>query len=241
MRGWLQHPLRISGRLVWLAGELALAALGFLARWASRRDALALPLRAQWLHASCRRVRRVFGLEVRVSGHAPLRGLLACNHLGYLDILALGSLIPAVFVAKRDVKSWPVFGWFASLAGTLFIPREQRTAVGRLAGDLEAALNSGVPVVLFPEGTSSDGWSVLPFRSAFLEPAVQQSHAVSAGLIRYELLDGDVGEEVCYWKDMTLVPHLINLLSKRHVRAWVRFSRIESGGTNRKALARRLH
>ena len=103
--------------------------------------------------------------------------------------------------------------------------------------EITAALGAGVLVVLFPEGTSSGGESVLPFKSSLLEPATRQSHSLTAGHLRYDLRDGNASEEVCYWKDMTLLPHLINLLSK----ASVRFTRIGRGSTNRKELARQLH
>ena len=107
--------------------------------------------------------------------------------------------------------------------------------------EIENALQTGSLVVLFPEGTSSDGHTVLPFKSSLLEPAAQQATPLSAGLIQYALDDGDVGEEVCYWKDMTLVPHLINLCSKRAVQASVRFKQLREGNADRKQLARQLH
>ena len=96
-------------------------------------------------------------------------------------------------------------------------------------------------MILFPEGTSSNGETVLPFKTSLLEPATRQTHALFAGLIQYEIEDGDVGEEVCYWKDMTLVPHLINLFSKRTLHASVRFTQLRAGSTDRKELAKQLH
>lgn len=96
-------------------------------------------------------------------------------------------------------------------------------------------------VVLFPEGTSSDGETVLPFKSSLLEPAARQTHPLAAGCLRYEFGDGDVIEEVCYWKDMTLVPHLINLCSKRAVQSSVQFNCLREGSADRKQLARQLH
>ena len=102
-------------------------------------------------------------------------------------------------------------------------------------------MQTGALVVLFPEGTSSDGKTVLPFKSSLLEPAIRQAHPLSAGLIEYALEDGDVGHEVCYWKDMTLVPHLINLCSKRAVQASVHFTQLREGNADRKQLARQLH
>src|SRR5262249_36493317 len=87
--------------------------------------------------------------------------------------------------------------------------------------------------------TSSGGQTVLPFKSSLLEPAAQCGHGLTAGLIAYELSDGDVTEEVCHWKDMTLVPHLINLLSKRAIRVSVRFAELHQGSSNRKEPAKK--
>jgi 1-acyl-sn-glycerol-3-phosphate acyltransferase len=198
-------------------------------------------VKARWLQRSCRRTLRVFVAEVDRRGELPASGLLVSNHLSYLDILVLSSLRPVVFVAKQDVKSWPVLGWFAAMAGTIFIDRERRTHVGRITRTIEETMNSGLLVVLFPEGTSSGGETVLPFKSSLLEPAVQPTHPLSAVLIQYELEDGDVSEEVCYWKDMTFLPHLINLLGKASVRARLSCVRIDRLATNRKNLARHLH
>src|SRR5213079_1171652 len=133
------------------------------------------------------------------------------------------------------------FGWFAKLAGTVFVHREQRTQAGRTVKAIQTALQTDSLVVLFPEGTSSDGQTVLPFKSSLLEPAARQAHPLSAGLIQYALGDGDAGEEVCFWKDMTLVPHLINLCSKRAVQASVHFNHLRAGNADRKQLARQLH
>ena len=107
--------------------------------------------------------------------------------------------------------------------------------------EIQAALQTGTIVVLFPEGTSSGGETVLPFKSSLLEPAARQPHSLTAGWLQYELGDGDVSEEVCYWKDMTLVPHLINLCSKRTVQASVHFNHLREGSANRKQLALQLH
>lgn len=240
MKSWLNHPLRVTFRLSWLSGELLLAALSYFVRCGFRSQDALPSARAAWLQRSACRVLRVFGLKSRIAGTIPSCGLLVSNHLGYLDILVLAACTPAVFVAKREVKYWPVFGWFASLAGTIFVDREKPTQVGRLTADIETVLNRGVLVILFPEGTSSGGESVLPFKSSLLEPATRQRHPLTAGLIRYELHDGDVAEEVCYWKDMTFMPHLVNLLSKRAILASIQFAQLREGSRDRKELARQL-
>jgi 1-acyl-sn-glycerol-3-phosphate acyltransferase len=200
-----------------------------------------LDARANWLKKGCRRVLRIFNVEIQAIGPIPTQGLLVSNHLSYLDVLVLSALAPAIFVAKHEVKNWPVFGWFARLAGTLFVNRGCRTQVGELSGELQTVLDQGALVVLFPEGTSSDGRTVLPFKSALLEPATNPSYALSASSLNYQLEHGDVGEEVCYWKDMTFVPHLLNLMSKGRIKARVRFSSLQTYKTNRKQAARQLH
>jgi 1-acyl-sn-glycerol-3-phosphate acyltransferase len=241
--GWgfqARRWVRILTRLVWLGAEFALAALNFPRHvWLQRAipDAIA---RARWLQRGCRRVLRVFNVRLRVRGAIPTTGLLVGNHLGYLDILVLGALAPALFVAKLDVRRWPVLGWFARLAGTVFARRDRRQDVARVNAAVRLALASGVLVVLFPEGTSSDGATVLPFKSALLESAASTECPLSAACLHYMLADGDAGAEVCYWRDMTLLPHLLNLLGKRGVDAAVSFAPVSKRPADRKTLARQL-
>jgi 1-acyl-sn-glycerol-3-phosphate acyltransferase len=170
----------------------------------------------------------------------PSSGLLVSNHLSYLDIVVLSSIQPCVFVAKRDVASWPLFGWLAHAAGTIFVDREQRFSRGKAVDVISDAIAGGSVVVIFPEGTSSDGSMVLPFKSALLESAVQLHCPVAGASIEYVLDGGSVADEVCYWRDMTLVPHLLNLLFKREIRANYSFSSAEIRTGNRKEIAREL-
>jgi 1-acyl-sn-glycerol-3-phosphate acyltransferase len=105
---------------------------------------------------------------------------------------------------------------------------------------MAALMRTGFVVVVFPEGTSSDGQQVLPFFSSLLEPAVAGGGPVTPAFIRYELSDGSVADEVCYWGDMTFGPHFLNLLTKREIRAQVRYGDARPPGQNRKQLAREL-
>jgi 1-acyl-sn-glycerol-3-phosphate acyltransferase len=240
MKVLLRHPVRVGLRLLWLMAEFTLAAINFV-RWCGFSKNCPESKRAVWLQHSSRRMLRIFKTSIRTSGTVPTSGLLVSNHLSYVDILVIATITPAMFVAKREVRSWPVFGFFARLAGTLFVDRERRTRVGQTTGEIQTALDHGALVVLFPEGTSSDGKTILPFKSSLLEPAAKHTHALYASLIQYELEDGDVSEEICYWKDMTLVPHLFNLLSKKTIHASVRFTQLRESSTDRKELARQLH
>jgi 1-acyl-sn-glycerol-3-phosphate acyltransferase len=195
---------------------------------------------AVWLHSWCRFACRVLGIRIRTHGSMPSWGLLVSNHLSYLDIVVLSSIRPCVFVAKRDVARWPLFGWLAHAAGTIFVDRERKCSSPKVVNGIRDAIAGGSMVVLFPEGTSSDGSTVLPFKSALLESAVQLRSPIGAASIEYALDDGSVAEEVCYWRDMTLVPHLLNLLCKREIRANYSFSPAKVRAGNRKEIAREL-
>jgi len=102
---------------------------------------------------------------------------------------------------------------------------------------ISCAIESGLLVVLFREGTSSDGETVRPFKSSLLQAAVDSHCATAAAGIDYELADGSVADEVCYWRDMTLVPHLLNLLGKHTIESRACFSPARTRGTDRKTRA----
>jgi 1-acyl-sn-glycerol-3-phosphate acyltransferase len=105
---------------------------------------------------------------------------------------------------------------------------------------IRAAIESGLLVVLFPEGTSSDGATVLPFKSSLPQAAVASRCPIAAAGINYRLAERSVADEVCYWRDMTLVPHLLNLFNKSEIEGSIRFSPAQPRGEDRKTLAREL-
>ncbi len=241
MQGLQQHPFRVVGRILWFGLEVLLALCVYLFNCVlgsreGRRQA-----RALWLQRTGRHVGRIFQLQIQSAGTIPARGLLICNHVSYVDILVLVSLAPAMFVAKREVKSWPVMGLLAQLGGTVFIDRQRRTHVGAVNDEIQNALDAGALVIVFPEGTSSDGKTVLPFKSSLLEPAAQQKHPITVGRIQYTLENGAADEAVAYWGDAVFFSHLLNLLSRRDVRASVRFAPVQNHSNDRKELARELH
>jgi lyso-ornithine lipid O-acyltransferase len=240
MQGLRRHPLRVITRLAGLAISITISLVDYLFRCAFRRPEAKMAARAAWLHRTTGRTLRYFQIKAQATGPVPAHGLLISNHLSYLDILVLSSLTPAVFVSKHDVKYWPVFGQFAVLAGTVFVDRTRRFQVGQVNDEITAALNEGALVVLFPEGTSSNGQTLLPFKSSLLEPATNPAWPLAIGWIHYEIDDGDAGKEVCYWGDHTFFPHMLNLLSKRRVRATVRFGPCPVRNGDRKELAQRL-
>jgi 1-acyl-sn-glycerol-3-phosphate acyltransferase len=124
--------------------------------------------------------------------------------------------------------------------GTVFVNRESRTDTARVIAALTDAISSGGLVVFFPEGTSTDASRILPFRSALFEPAAAQAWPTCPAWIDYALADGQPGDEVCYWREMTFLPHLLNLFSKAGVSAALAFGDATPPAADRKALAREL-
>ena len=198
--------------------------------------------RIAWMQWMSRRFLALLHCGVSVSGNVPKTGLIACNHLGYVDILVIGSVCPALFVAKSDVRGWPIFGWLASRAGTIFVSRNDPAKVPSQLRQMQQPLRQGHPVVLFPEGTSSDGASVLPFRSSLFESVIATGCPITSSAIGYDLGSrGSVGTEIAYWGDHSLLPHLFNLLSKKSFIARLRFGDSRKPMPDRKQEARLLH
>lgn len=223
---------RTGLKLVRLSAALAVVAADYLLR--VRGD---VHLRGEWSRRSARRLAKALGLEIEVAGSVPVpsRGLLACNHVSYLDIVALATLAPTAFVSKADVRAWPIFGTLAAWAGTIFIRREKRGDVHPVNQEILARARQGALVAVFPEGTSSDGSEVLPFRSSLLEPAI--GHEVAAGWIGYSCDGGSVGRDVAYWGDMVFGPHLLKLLGLGKIRCRVAFAKPTAPAKDRKELA----
>ncbi|MGC2112131.1 MAG: lysophospholipid acyltransferase family protein [Candidatus Korobacteraceae bacterium] len=237
MRDRIERELRRWRRLA------AFATAAWQGLWAHRK----LPRNAsrsesaQWLHESCVRGLRAIDLQLSVEGRPPARGLIVSNHLSYVDILAYSAALPCVFVSKAEVEKWPVFGRYTRWSGSVFVRRHDRTDSARANVSVAEALKNGVPVVLFPEGTTTDGERVLRFHSTMLQPAIDLDAPITPCAIGYELDDGDVGREIAWWGDMTLVPHVLNLLGKKSIRAKIVFGEPVVASGERKELSRILH
>lgn len=233
--------IRCLFRSVWLGATLVFIAVDFLFQALRHGGSPPWTVRTHWLQRSAAAILRVFNVGVRTTGALPHAGLLVSNHLTYLDIIAIGSLMPTVFVSKAEVKNWPVFGWCAQRGGTLFIDRTRRTDVSRISREIQEVLNTGQVVVLFPEGTSSNGHEVLPLKSSLLEPVCASNHPLSVAHISYELDQGSVENDVCYWGGMTFLPHVVRLMTLKNIRAQIRFVPVVNRASDRKDLARQLH
>ena len=241
MSGMKRHPLRVLLRLMVCCCLIVLGLLDFIFCIWLRGKGSCVRARAEWLQRWSRRHLRNLNAEIKRHGQPPTRGLLVSNHLSYLDILVLGDGQPMVFLSKAEVRNWPLIGWLTRCAGTLFIQREQKLDVARVNAQFASVVDQGVVLAVFPEGTSTGGDTLLPFRSSLLAPATEKGWPITPTWIGYSLADGSVEEEICYWRDMTFGPHILNLLSKRRVTAHVAYAPSFPASPDRKELARQLH
>ncbi len=236
MRNFFARQLRRATRLAALS---AAAAYGLWEHRKLRRDASRAEC-AEWLHASCVRGLSAVNVQLSKIGPSPTQGLLVSNHLSYLDILVLSGALPCIFVSKAEVESWPIFGRYARWAGSVFVRRHDRADIARANVSVADSLQNGVPVLLFPEGTTTDGESVLPFHSTMLQPAIDAGSQATPCCVSYELDDGVVEREICWWGDMPLLPHVLNLLGKKAIRATVAFGEPVIATGERKQLAQAM-
>jgi 1-acyl-sn-glycerol-3-phosphate acyltransferase len=179
-------------------------------------------------------------MRLECRGSRPAQGLVCSNHLTYLDILVYAAAAPCVFVSKREVSRWPAFGFFARCGGTIFVDRQSRASADQAVRQIAAVIATGVPVLLFPEGTSTDGATVLRFHPTLLAAAVQQGAEIVPAAIGYRARD--VAErELCWFADAPFLPHLLRTMTYEGIVAAVEFYPGRSAYTDRKTAALELH
>lgn len=179
--------------------------------------------RALWFHHWSPVALRALNVSVDVTGIPPASGLLVSNHLSYVDVLVLSSILSCAFVSKDDVERWPLVGHLTDLAGTIYIDRNSRGDTRRINDKVAQRFASGQVVVIFPEGTSTDGSHVRTFYPSLLQSAIDSQVPITPAYLAYEVVGGSAASDVCYWGDMVFVPHFWRLLGTGAVRASVRF------------------
>ncbi|MCI0485886.1 MAG: 1-acyl-sn-glycerol-3-phosphate acyltransferase [Blastocatellia bacterium] len=185
----------------------------------------------------------ITGMRTTVYGTPPRPPFfLVSNHLSYMDIIALAAHLDCVFIAKSDVARWPVIGRLCRSAKTIFIDRKNRKDITRVIRLIERSMSAEQGVVLFAEGTSTEGARVLPFNSSLLEPAARAGYRVSYASISYSAPAGEVPAHmsVCWWGDMTFTKHLLELFRLPEFHATLVFGEETFQEADRKVLADKL-
>jgi 1-acyl-sn-glycerol-3-phosphate acyltransferase len=192
-----------------------------------------------------RRLLAIMGIELIVQGEVPAHGplLQVANHLSWLDIVVMNAAHPSRFVSKADARHWPLLGSLITGAGTLYIERESRRDAMRVVHRVADRLREGDVVSVFPEGTTSDGRSLLPFHANLLQAAIAASAPALPVALRYrDRASGLPHAGPVYIDDDTLVASVWRTLCSDTVQAVVRFGTPQRAGAHdRRAWAQVLH
>lgn len=182
----------------------------------------------------------IMNAHVKVEGTLPQPPFfLVSNHLGYLDILVYFSVLHCVFVSRHDVANWPLIGPIARSLNTLFIDRTRRADIPRVNKQIIQAMKVNKGLIIFPEGTSTGGKDVLPFKPSLLEYAARNSFPISYATVHYKVGPNDppAQRSVCYWSDMHFASHLLNLLKLSRIDITIRFGEETIRSNDRKEIA----
>ncbi len=182
---------------------------------------------------------KIVNLRVKVYGRIPdgYGGMVVSNHLSYMDIVTHAAILPLRFMPKSDIAKWPLIGWYLGLSLPIWTNRESKQASKKTLRDIVKTMKRGICMVVYPEGTSTDGKSgILPFKSTAFEAAIIGNAPITPVLTRYIQPPGQ--PTVCWYGDMTLLPHLWQILGLPSIEAELRFlDPIYPSGMSRKELA----
>ncbi|QDQ26356.1 1-acyl-sn-glycerol-3-phosphate acyltransferase [Chitinimonas arctica] len=192
------------------------------------------------------RLCRILGVEVRVHGSPPglmpHNTILVANHISWLDIFVMNSSTPSRFVAKAEVRDWPVAGWIAHRTGTLFVTRERRHDTVRVNRLISAALTGGDCIAVFPEGSTTEGDDVANFNASLLQPAIEAAAQVIPVALCYYDRDGHRSKAAAYVGEMSLLESLLLLVAEPGLTAELSYCpSLAAGEWNRRELATQAH
>ncbi|MFL6675636.1 MAG: lysophospholipid acyltransferase family protein [Massilia sp.] len=228
----IQLAWRLLRVILHLCAGLATCALVF--PWAGGR------LRERLTRSWSRRLLRICRVKVEQAPGAAALGhaLIVANHVSWLDIFVINSLHPCHFVAKAEIRRWPVLGWLAAGAGTVFIARGSRRDLRHIFKGLVAVLKQGQRVAFFPEGTTAQQGSVLPFHANLFEAAIDAKALVQPYALAYLDARGAHHRSVDYVGETTFVDSLLMILGGPPVRARLAcLAPIDAAGAHRRELA----
>lgn len=198
--------------------------------------------KAQTIARWSRRLVDILHIRLSLTGEIPASAqptLIAANHVSWLDIFIINSLCPSRFVAKPEIREWPVFGWLTAKAGTLFLQRKKRDGLREMHDEVARVLASGQRVAIFPEGTTSGARSLKHFHASLFEPAVRAQAQVVPVALRFSRADGLPNTDIEYADDVTFWQSVRQVLAQREILVTLDFfPPISSRGKNRRELAR---
>lgn len=203
------------------------------------------PLRNGYMRSWAKISAKIFNVQVNFTGEPPNAPFfLVCNHLSYLDIIPLYFYLNCTFVAKKEVRGWPVLGFLVYMMGVVFIDRSIKGDVVRVNKILTESLNKNQGIVIFPEGTSTGGKNIFPFKSSLLEYPAAQNMEVHVATIHYKTSEKDLDavDSVCFFGARHTFPEHVFMMAKNHrIECNIHFSEEPVSAADRKELAEKLH
>jgi len=188
----------------------------------------------------CKRLLSIFEIKVEVQGlnsflYNQKQYLMVANHISWMDIIVIQSIKPSIFVAKSDVASWPLFGWVAQMTGTIFIKREKVSDIKKALKKMKRRLIKR-SVCIFPEGTSTSGRYLLPFKSNLFQSSIDTNKSILPLCLRYKQ-KGTYSDKVAFIDDMSLVDSIIKIKKEIDISVEVEVLQPLRPRGNRKELA----
>ena len=188
----------------------------------------------------CKRLLAIFEINVEVKGLETYlanqkKYLMVANHISWMDIIVIQSIKPCIFVAKSDVASWPLFGWVAQMTGTIFIKRDKVSDIKKALKKMKRRLIKR-SVCIFPEGTSSNGRYLLPFKSNLFQSSIDTQKSILPLCLRYEQKN-TYTDKTAFVDDMSLLDSIIKIKQEKDIRAIVEVLQPIRPRYNRKELA----
>ena len=235
----LQHPFRFLRKLG--AFSVWAAQLFFHCIRLRQGGRFVAEDRQEWMRSNARRLAQILCLRIRLAGKVPEWGLIASNHLSYLDVVVIAAVAPGIFVSKSEVRRWPVIGILSRWAGTLYLRRAHRSDLARIGREVAALLEAKERVVIFPEGTSTDGKRVLGFHSSLFWAAETTRSPTTPCFLKYREPGNKPERRICFQGTALFLPHFLNLLSLEFIEAEVVFGEPIAGDATRKQLAQAAH
>lgn len=195
------------------------------------------------LKAWSRQLLAILNIGIQTEGQQPTRGeggyLIVANHVSWLDIFVLNAIHPSRFIAKSEVRNWPIIGWLCKRSGAIFIERAMRRDAALVTRRVGVLLKQGVCVGLFPEGTTTDGKQVGHFHSALIQPAVDAGARLCPIALYYQDEQGEPSSAAAFTGDMTLSQSIWRILRSPRFDALLMFTpALATAGENRRVLAR---
>lgn len=198
------------------------------------------PARRRRLKQWSSKLFHILAVRMEVHGVPPAEGaaLIVSNHVSWLDIFAINAVRPTRFVAKSDIRRWPLIGWLCARGDTLFIDRARRHHTREINATMAAAMQAGETFAVFPEGSTTHGDVLLPFHASLLQPALTCDARIFPVALRYSRDDGSLCSEADYEGEKSLAQSLLQLVTQRRIRLDLHFlPPIDCAGKRRRELA----